>query len=114
MWRLLCQCDIGLPFYIFEFGRWSKAGENTFVLDGYKKKCLIEIVKYFTCHRKRHQILLCNKFPMNITRVFPRVRNRTVRRVHVMPWATPIRRIGCLQSYHRGSEDDEPPGKRRC
>lgn len=38
----------------------------------------------------------------------PRIPNRTRRRVHVMPWATPIRRIGRALSYYNGREGDDP------
>jgi hypothetical protein len=34
--------------------------------------------------------------------------NRTRRRVHVMPWATPIRRIGRLRMPQFGNEGDSP------
>lgn len=36
------------------------------------------------------------------------VPNHTIRRVHVMPWATPIRRIGHLRLKHIGHENDDP------
>jgi hypothetical protein len=37
----------------------------------------------------------------------PHIPNRTIRRVHVMPWATPIRRIGLSQSGKgKGDIDD--------
>ena len=39
-----------------------------------------------------------------------RVPSRTVRRVHVMPWATPIRRIGLMQLAGLGPEDGAPSG----
>lgn len=41
--------------------------------------------------------------------------HRTVRRVHVVPWATPIRRIGCSRRGFFGQEGDDPAsfGRRR-
>ena len=37
-----------------------------------------------------------------------RVPSRTVRRVHVMPWATPVRRIGLTRLASLGPEDADP------
>jgi len=39
-----------------------------------------------------------------------RAPHRTVRRVHVMPWATPIRRIGCTRVEFHSQESDDPAG----
>jgi len=39
--------------------------------------------------------------------------SRTIRRVHVMPWATPIRRIGSMRINCIGSEGDDPAGSGR-
>ena len=39
--------------------------------------------------------------------------SRTIRRVHVMPWATPIRRIGAMRINCIGPEDDDPAGSGR-
>jgi len=36
--------------------------------------------------------------------------HRTVRRVHVMPWATPVRRIGRARAKRMGREIDGPAG----
>ena len=39
--------------------------------------------------------------------------SRTIRRVHVMPWATPIRRIGSMRVNCIGQESDDPAGSGR-
>ena len=39
-----------------------------------------------------------------------RAPHRTVRRVHVMPWATPIRRIGSTRVDFYSQENDDPAG----
>lgn len=49
-----------------------------------------------------------NRFERGMTSPLPRIPNRTIRRVHVMPWATPIRRIGRALSYYNGREGDDP------
>jgi hypothetical protein len=43
-----------------------------------------------------------------------RVPHRTIRRVHIMPWATPIRRIGRTRLKHIKRENDDPSKSLRC
>lgn len=43
-----------------------------------------------------------------------RVPNHTIRRVHIMPWATPIRRIGRTRLKHIKRENDDPSKSMRC
>ena len=38
--------------------------------------------------------------------------NRNIRRVHVMPHSTNIRRIGCTRSHFCGGDEDDPAGRR--
>lgn len=64
---------------------------------------LILFVIFFTYIEKASPFTFVFKGARGVP-IQPCLPHRTVRRVHVMPWATPVRRIGTSSSSLRGNE----------
>jgi len=82
---------------------------NPVLIISYGFCCLPEFVKFFTLFCLASRIKRGDN-PLFYTVSQKHKPNRSVRRVHVMPWATPVRRIGATRVDRYGREDDDPAG----
>jgi len=68
-------------------------------------------VNYFTFNARREFIRRAF-IPLFATTPSPHIPNRTVRRVHVSPWASTVRLISRIRSEQGGGDDDGSAGGR--
>ncbi len=97
---------------VFADERYRAACNNPLGNDRKKHSSLFSNVKVFT---RFGESLYSQKRSYRFCRLSQRncIPRRTIRRVHVMPWATPIRRIGITRVEYRGPESDAPNGRDR-